>query len=134
QRGGRPGRFVLQAAIGSLHAEAPSYGETDWRQIVALYDLLLIAWPSPVVAMNRAAAISMATGPGDGLRALDGLPATDREALSGSHYFAAVRADMLRRCGRADEAAAAYREALAATDNDAERAFLTRRLTELRTG
>ncbi|MGZ4751447.1 MAG: RNA polymerase sigma factor, partial [Oryzihumus sp.] len=127
-RGGRPGRFALQAAIAAVHAEAPSWADTDWRQVVGLYDLLLQAWPSPVVALNRAAAVAMRDGPAAGLVALDAL---DAGAVAGYRYLPATRADLLRRLGRAGEAATAYRQALDLTDNAAERAFLQRRLAEV---
>jgi RNA polymerase sigma-70 factor (ECF subfamily) len=127
-RGGRPGRFVLQAAIAALHAEAPSYADTDWRQIVGLYDLLLQAWPSPVVGLNRAAAVSMASGPQAGLAALDEL---DTGPIANYVYLPATRADLLRRMGRMAESAVEYRAALTLVDNDAERAFLQRRLAEV---
>jgi RNA polymerase sigma-70 factor (ECF subfamily) len=129
-RGGRPGRFALQAAIAALHAEAPSYAETDWLQIVQLYDLLLLAWPSPVVGLNRAVAVAMAAGPESGLVELDAL---DASALAGYHYLPATRADLLRRLGRFDEAAAQYRVALDLVDNTAEEQFLRGRLAEVTT-
>ncbi|WP_203905193.1 RNA polymerase sigma factor [Virgisporangium aliadipatigenens] len=128
-RGGA-GRFALQAAIAALHAEAPSYVDTDWPQIVGLYDVLLRVWPSPVVALNRAVAVAMADGPAVGLAALD--PLVDDPRLAGYRYLPAARADLLRRLGRAGEAAACYRQALALTDNGPERDFLTRRLNEVR--
>jgi RNA polymerase sigma-70 factor, ECF subfamily len=127
--GGRPGRFTLQAAIAALHAQADSYAATDWAQIVALYDELLRVWPSPVVALNRAIAVSMVDGPAAGLAAVEALEAEGR--LAGYRYLPAARADMLRRLGRHGEAAAAYRAALGLADNDAERAFLERRLATL---
>jgi RNA polymerase sigma-70 factor (ECF subfamily) len=127
--GGRPGRFVLQAAIAALHAEAPSYAQTDWPQIVALYDLLLRAWSSPVVALNRAVAVAMAQGPAAGLAQIGELEADGR--LGAYRYLPATKADLLRRLGRWEAAAQAYRDALALTDNAAEREFLARRLTEV---
>jgi RNA polymerase sigma-70 factor (ECF subfamily) len=127
-RGGRPGRFVLQAAIAALHAESPSYADTDWWQIVGLYDLLLQAWPSPVVGLNRAAAVSMASGPEAGLAALDEL---DTGAIANYVYLPATRADLLRRMGRMAESAVEYRAALSLADNEAERAFLQGRLAEV---
>jgi RNA polymerase sigma-70 factor (ECF subfamily) len=130
-RGGRPGRFVLQAAIAALHAEAPSYADTDWRQIVGLYDLLLAAWPSPVVAMNRAVAVSMADGPQAGLELLTEIESASSQLL-GYHYLHAVRADLLRQLGRRDEAATAYRQAIELCSNSAERQFLSGRLSALR--
>jgi RNA polymerase sigma-70 factor (ECF subfamily) len=128
-RGGRPGRFALQAAIAALHAEAPSYAQTDWPQIVALYDLLLRVWSSPVVALNRAVAVAMAMGPDAGLAQIGELEADGR--LDAYRYLPAAKADLLRRLGRREAAAQAYRDALALTDNAAEREFLTRRLTEV---
>jgi RNA polymerase sigma-70 factor, ECF subfamily len=127
--GARPGRFVLQAAIAAMHAEAPSYGETDWPQIVALYDVLLRAWTSPVVALNRAVAVAMAHGPAAGLAQIGELEGDSR--LAGYRYLPAAKADLLRRQGNRAAAAQAYRDALALTDNDAERAFLARRLAEV---
>jgi RNA polymerase sigma factor (sigma-70 family) len=124
-----PGRFALQAAIAAVHVEAPSWADTDWREIVALYDVLLQAWPSPVVALNRAVAVGLADGPASGLAALDAL--ADEPQLAGYGYAAAARADFLRRLGRTDEARAAYDEALLLTENAAERAFLEGRLLEL---
>jgi RNA polymerase sigma-70 factor (ECF subfamily) len=124
--GGRPGRFALQAAIAALHAQADSYAATDWRQIVDLYDELLRIWPSPVVALNRAIAVSMVEGPEAGLAAVAALEADSR--LAGYQYLPAARADMLRRLGRREEAVAAYRTALRLADNVAEREFLERRL------
>jgi RNA polymerase sigma-70 factor (ECF subfamily) len=131
-RRGRPGRFALQAAIAALHAEAPSYEETDWPQVLTLYDLLLRAWPSPVVALNRTVALSMVEGPQAGLVAIDELERGGR--LTGYRYLPAAKADLLRRLGRRSEAAACYREALALTDNTQERDFLTRRLAESAAG
>ena len=128
-RTGRAGRYALQAAIASLHAHAPSYAATDWPQIVRLYDTLLTRWPSPVVALNRAVAMSMVDGPAAALAEVDALAADPR--LAGYHYLPAIRADLLRRLDRRSEAAQAYRAALAQVDNDPERDFLTTRLTEL---
>jgi RNA polymerase sigma-70 factor (ECF subfamily) len=129
-RGGRPGRFALQAAIAAVHAEAPSYGATDWPQLVGLYDELLKAWPSPVVALNRAVALAMVAGPAAGLAEITRLEEQDRR-LSGYRYLPAAKADLLRRQGRDQEAAQAYRAALALADNEAERAFLAGRLAAL---
>ncbi|CRK59456.1 RNA polymerase sigma-70 factor, ECF subfamily [Alloactinosynnema sp. L-07] len=128
-RGGRPGRFALQAAIASLHAMAPTYAETDWPQILILYTELLKAWPSPVVALNRAIAVAMVRGPGDGLAELESLEADGR--LAGYRYLPAAKADLLRRTDRLTEAAAAYRAALELCENEAERAFLEARLQEV---
>ena len=123
---GPPGRFTLQAAIAALHAQAPSYAETDWPQILGLYDELLRIWPSPVVALNRAVAVSMVDGPEIALAEVDAL---DRDGgLAGYRYLPATRADLLRRLGRHAEAADAYRAALRLTDNAAEQEFLAERV------
>jgi len=127
-RGGCPGRFGVQAAIAALHAEAASYAETDWRQIVQLYDVLLEVWPSPVVALNRAVALALAEGPETGLAEIHELEADGR--LADYRYLPAAKADLLRRLGRGEEAVQAYRAALALTENDAERDFLGRRIAE----
>jgi RNA polymerase sigma-70 factor, ECF subfamily len=132
-RGGRPGRFVIQAAIAALHAEAPRFADTDWGQVVDLYDLLLEAWPSPVVALNRIVAVGFRSGPEAGLAALDLLEVGAGRALSTYHYLPATRADFLRRLGRDEAAAASYRRALSLVENDVERAFLEGRLATLST-
>jgi RNA polymerase sigma-70 factor (ECF subfamily) len=124
-----PGRFALQAAIAAVHAEAPSWSDTDWGEVVALYDVLAQRWPSPVVALNRAVAVGFARGPAAGLAELDALAAEPQ--LAGYGYLAAARADFLRRAGRAGEARTAYEEALVLTANEVERRFLTGRLAEL---
>ena len=125
---GPPGRYVLQAAIASLYAEAPSYDQTDFPQIVLLYDRLLEVWPSPVVALNRAVPLAMVRGPQAALAEVERLERDGR--LAGYQYLPAVKADLLGRAGRDHEAAAAYREALAVTANEAERAFLTERIRD----
>ncbi|MCW8375917.1 RNA polymerase sigma factor [Streptomyces justiciae] len=130
-RGGRAGRYLLQAAIASLYAEAPTYEETDWPQIVTLYERLLSLWPSPVVALNRTVPLSMALGPAIALAQVEALEQDDR--LARYQYLPAIKADLLRRLGRTDEAAAAYRRAVLLTDNEAERAFLTERLADQET-
>lgn len=94
-RAGPPGRFTLQAAIAALHAQAPSYAETDWPQIRALYDELLRIWPSPVVALNRAVAVSMVDGPQAALAEVEALEREDR--LAGYRYLPATKADLLHR-------------------------------------
>jgi len=128
-RGGRPGRFALQAAIAALHAEAPTYGDTDWPQILLLYGALSQVWTSPVVALNRAVALAMAEGPEAGLAEIAGL---ERDGhLAGYRYLPAAKADLLRRLGRYGEAAEAYREAAELTSNEAERGFLARRMAEV---
>jgi RNA polymerase sigma-70 factor (ECF subfamily) len=124
-----PGRFALQAAIAAVHAQAPSWDATDWSRIVSLYDQLRAAWPSPVVALNQAVAIGMADGPLAGLSALDRL--VSEPQLRGYSYLPAARADFLRRVGRTAEARAAYEDALALTDNEVEREFLSVRLREI---
>jgi len=125
-RGARPGRYVLQAAIASLHAEAPTFAETDWGQILRLYDALLVVWPSPVVRLNRAVALSMTAGPAAALQEVDEVASDGR--LSSYHYLPAIRADLLRRLGRVRDASDADRRALSLARNDAERAFLWERL------
>ena len=129
---GPPGRFALEAAIASLHASAPSYAETDWPQVLTLYDALLVLWPSPVVALNRAAAVAMVRGPDAALREVEELERDDR--LSGYRDLPSVKADLLRRLGRRAEAVDAYRAALALADNEAERAFLADRLADVESG
>ncbi len=115
-----PGPYQIQAAINAVHSDARHGPETDWRQILALYDQLLVFDASPVVALNRAVALSEVEGPEAGLTAVDTLP------LESYYLFHAVRADFLRRSGRHAEAAIAYESALERTDNEAERAFLER--------
>jgi RNA polymerase sigma-70 factor (ECF subfamily) len=124
-----PSRFALMAAIAAVHAEAPSWEATDWAEIVALYDLLLPVWPSPIVALNRAVAVGFAEGPAAGLDALERL-ATE-PLLASYSYLAAARADFLRRLGRLAEARLAYEEALLLNENSVEREFLSRRLAQL---
>nr|WP_208869908.1 sigma-70 family RNA polymerase sigma factor [Micromonospora cremea] len=124
--GGPPGPYGLQAAIAALHDEAADVASTDWPQVVALYDVLLGLVPSPVVALNRAAAVAMRDGPEAGLALLDEL--ADDPRLRGYHLYPATRADLLRRLGRYGEAAAAYRSALTLVGTEPERAHLLRRL------
>ena len=128
-RGDPSDPFALQAAIAALHARAARPADTDWEQIVALYGRLFAVQPTPVVMLNHAAAVAMARGPAEGLALLDQLAAT--HVLPGYLWLPAARADLLRRLGRRDEAAAAYGEALALVGNEAERRFLQRRLAEL---
>src|SRR3954471_6260562 len=128
-RGRPPSRYALQAAIAAVHAEAPSWDDTDWREIVALYDVLTQVWPSPVVALNRAVAVGFARGADAGLAALDALGGEPQ--LAGYGYLPAARADFLRRLGRVEEARDAYEEALLLTVNAVERRFLAGRLREL---
>ncbi len=122
-----PGPYQVQAAIAACHARADRAADTDWPQIAALYGRLAELTPSPVVALNRAVAVAMAAGPAAGLALLDELDAQ----LAGYRLLPATRADLLRRLGRDEEAAAAYRAALELTDSAAERRFLTRRLDEV---
>ncbi len=124
-----PGRFALMAAIAAVHDESPSFGDTDWREIVVLYDLLLALWPSPVVALNRAVVVGFADGPAAGLDAVDALAAEPQ--LAGYGYLPAARADFLARLGRTAEAHLAYQEALLLTENAVERDFLTTCLAQL---
>jgi RNA polymerase sigma-70 factor, ECF subfamily len=126
---GQPGRYALQAAIAAVHADATVAAATDWPQIAALYNALLAVDPSPVVALNRAVAVAMVDGPAAGLAQLDQLAATAQLAMH--HLLPAARADLLLRLGRHEEAAAAYRSALALVGNEVERAFLQRRLGEV---
>jgi RNA polymerase sigma-70 factor (ECF subfamily) len=119
----------LQAAIAAIHDQAPSADSTDWRAIAAMYDRLYRATGSPIVQLNAAVAVAMASGPEAGLRHLDRL--AGNETLDQYHLFHAARADLLRRLGRSDEAATAYERALGLVTNEPERAFLIRRLTEV---
>jgi RNA polymerase sigma factor (sigma-70 family) len=128
-RGGAPGRYPLMAAIAAVHAEAPTWDATDWREIAGLYDHLIAAWPSPVVALNRAIALGHAHGPQAGLDALDQL-ATEPQ-LADYHYLPAARAEFLTRLHRLDEARLAFQEALHLADNAVERDFLTTQLNRL---
>jgi RNA polymerase sigma-70 factor (ECF subfamily) len=125
---GRFGSYTLQAAIAAVHAVAPSVEATDWAQIVRLYDMLLETGPSPVVELNRAIAVAMRDGPTAGLVLIDAL--LDRGELVDYHPAHAVRADLARRLGRTDEAAASYRRALKLARQEPERRFLERRLAE----
>ena len=123
-----PGPYQVQAAIASRHATAAGPADTDWATIARLYTLLARLVPSPVVQLNRAVAVAMADGPAAGLRLLDALgPA----GLAGYYLLPATRADLLRRLGQRDGAAASYRQALALAPSDAERRYLTRRLAEV---
>ena len=119
----------MQAAIAAGHARASRAEDTDWPQIARLYEVLFQKRPSPVVELNRAAAIAMAEGPSTGLALIDALES--RGELAGYHLLPAARADLLRRQGRWQEAAEAYRQALALVANDPERRYLARRLEEV---
>jgi RNA polymerase sigma-70 factor (ECF subfamily) len=125
----RFGPYTLQAAIAAVHADAASADATDWDEIVGLYDVLLLAEPSPVVELNRSVAVAMRDGPQEGLALIDALLA--RGALAEYHLAHSARADLCRRLGRKAEARAAYEKALALTQLEPERRFLAKRLAEL---
>jgi RNA polymerase sigma-70 factor, ECF subfamily len=131
-RARRPGPYQLQAAIAACHATAPDAAATDWSEIVALYDQLERYLPSPVVKLNRAVAVAMADGPAAGLALVEELERSG--LLDAYHLLPATRADLLRRLGRDEEAAASYRLALKLASTDAERRFLGRRLAEAAKG
>ena len=124
-----PGRFALMAAIAAVHDESESWSETDWQEILGLYDLLQDRWPSPVVKLNRAIALGFAVGYTEGVAELDALGAEPQ--LARYPYLAAARADFLTRLGRLDDARVAFEEALILTENDAERRYLQTRLSGL---
>jgi len=127
-RRGRPGPYQVQAAIAACHSTAPEAADTDWAQIAALYGQLSRLVPSGVVKLNRAVAVGMRDGLAAGLALVEQLE--EAGELAGYHLLPATRADLLRRLGRTDEAAVAYREALELASTDPERHYLTRRLTE----
>jgi RNA polymerase sigma-70 factor (ECF subfamily) len=122
-----PGRYQVLAAINAVHTSARDARDTDWSQVVALYDLLVRLDPSPIVALNRAVAVAELDGPAVALAIVDRLG----EALSGYHPYAATRAELLRRLGRVDESRAAYDAAIALAGNTAETSYLVRRRDEL---
>ncbi|WP_129663719.1 RNA polymerase sigma factor [Phytoactinopolyspora endophytica] len=126
------GRYELQARIAWLYAAAPTYAQTDWSQVLNLYDELLSTWPSPVVALNRTVALSMVSGPEAALRVVEQLE--QEKQLSRYHYLPAIKADLLQRLGRAEAAASSYRQALDLAENDVERDFLSERLGRLSPG
>ncbi len=125
-RRNQPGPYQIQAAINAVHSDAPSAALTDWTQILALYDQLLAVTSNPIVALNRAVVVAEIDGPQPALGLID--------ELSLEHYyiFHAIRADLLRRLGDADQAEAAYRAAIEATDNAAEIAFMNERISAVR--
>jgi RNA polymerase sigma-70 factor, ECF subfamily len=129
-RSARVGPYAIQAAIAALHAKAPTAADTDWRQIAALYALLVERAPSAVVELNHAVAVAMVDGPESGLLLLDAIEA--RGELRDYHLLAAARADLLRRLGRTDAAVGAYEKALELAALEPERRFLERRIRELR--
>jgi RNA polymerase sigma-70 factor, ECF subfamily len=124
-RRNQPGPYQIQAAIAAVHSDAAAPAQTDWRQVLALYDHLAAITPTPVVALNRAIALAEVAGPAAALEAIDELP------LTGYHLYHATRADFLRRLNRDAAAAAAYDQAIALADNAAERAFLAARRAAL---
>ncbi|MBM7785452.1 RNA polymerase sigma factor [Tenggerimyces flavus] len=124
-RAGRAGRYVLQAAIASLYAEAATYEQTDWAQALQLYDELLRVWPSPVVALNRTIPLARVAGPAVALTEVERLESDG--LLARYQYLPAIKADLLERLGRTDEAAVAYQQALELSANEAERDFLATR-------
>lgn len=126
------GPYTIQGAIAAVHAEAPEAGKTDWRQIVALYDVLLQMMPSPVVELNRGVALAMRDGPEAGIAVIDGI--LKRGQLKDYHLAHSARADLLRRAGRTEEAREAYERALGLTRQEPERKFLEKRLSELGKG
>jgi RNA polymerase sigma-70 factor (ECF subfamily) len=128
--GAMPGPYLVQAAIAACHGRSSTAAATPWAEIAALYGVLAVVVPGPVVELNRAVAVAMADGPTAGLVLVEALGADG--ALADYHLFHATRADLLRRVGRRPDAAAAYERALALATNDAERAFLARRLGEVR--
>ncbi|MEP0822110.1 MAG: RNA polymerase sigma factor, partial [Ignavibacterium sp.] len=123
------GPYTVQGAIAAVHAEAQDAGTTDWKQIVALYDVLLQMMPSPVVELNRGVALAMRDGPEAGIVVIDGI--LGRGELKEYHLAHSARADLLRRAGRTEEARAAYKRALDLTRQEPERRFLEKRLAEL---
>jgi RNA polymerase sigma-70 factor (ECF subfamily) len=126
----RIGPYTLQAAIASVHAEAPAAAATDWTQIVGLYDVLMRASPSPVVELNRAVAVAMRDGPMAGLALIDTI--LGRGDLADYPLAHSARADLCRRLGKSGDARAAYERALSLTRQEPQRRFLERRLAELR--
>jgi RNA polymerase sigma-70 factor (ECF subfamily) len=129
-RGG-PGPIALQAAIAALHCQAERAADTDWPQILSLYDFLEQSQPSSVVSLNRAVAVAMVHGPQAGLEIVDAL--AEAGDLGGYHLLHAARADLLRRLGRFEDAAESYRRALELATNESERRFLDGRLREVET-
>jgi RNA polymerase sigma-70 factor (ECF subfamily) len=126
-RAAAPGPYALEAAIAAVHSEAARHEDTDWRQVVGLYDRLYCQHRSPIVALNRAAAIAMADGPAAALPLVEALAAE----IADYHLWHSARADLLRRLGRLAEAADSYRRAVALTQNEVERRFLEKRLAAL---
>ena len=130
QQSGKFGSYTLQAAIAAVHAEANTLQLTDWSQIVALYDRLLVLEPSPVIRLNRAVAVAMRDGPAIGLALIDRID--EEEDLSGYFWLYSARGDLYRRQGNTKAADAAYRKALDLTQLEPERRYLQKRLNELK--
>lgn len=128
-RSRRFGAFTIQAAIAAVHSEATRAEDTDWPQIVALYDALLRLAPSPVIELNRAVAVALRDGPAEGLKLVEAI--LERGELAGYHLAHSARADFCRRLGRSQEARLSYQRALALTQQEPERRFLRKRLQEL---
>jgi len=123
-----PGRYQILAAINAVHTSARDVRDTDWSQVIALYDQLVRLDPSPIIALNRAIAVAELDGPEVALAAVDRL----EDKLAGYHAYHATRADLLRRLGRSQESSAAYDKAIELAGNTAETAYLTRRRDQLR--
>lgn len=121
----RPGRYQVLAAVNAVHTDTQNAADTDWSQVIALYDQLAALDPSPIVALNRAVALAELDSPAAALPLIDRLP------LAGYHAWHATRAELLRRLGRSEEAKDAYDAAITATHNSAERAYLRRKRDEL---
>jgi RNA polymerase sigma-70 factor (ECF subfamily) len=128
-RSARAGQYTIQAAISAVHAHATTAADTDWREIVGLYDVLQRTTPSPIVELNRAVAVAMLDGPAAGLPLVDGL--LDRGELTEYRLAHAARAELCRRLGRTSEARASLERALELTRQEPERRLLERRLAEL---
>ena len=126
---GDAGPYQLQASIAGVHARAATASDTDWPRIVSLYDALYVAMPSPVVALNRAVAVSMASGPAAGLVIVDGLVADGQ--LDDYHLLHSTRAELLRRLGRDREASVEFARAIELATNDVDKRYLARRLAEV---
>jgi RNA polymerase sigma-70 factor (ECF subfamily) len=123
-----PGPYAIQAAIAATHCQAARFEDTDWRQILDLYDLLERVQPSPIVSLNRAVAVAMVQGPEQALKLINEIVTSD---LENYHLLHAARADLLRRLGLFAEAAQNYQRALSLATNDSERRYLERRLREV---
>ncbi|HEY2814785.1 MAG TPA: DUF6596 domain-containing protein, partial [Acidimicrobiales bacterium] len=132
RQGRGPGAYQVQAAIAAVHCESATADDTDWQQIVGLYELLMRIDPTPIVALNHAVAVAMMCGPAAGLDLIDSLDSLHPHALDNVHVYHATRGDLLRRLEQWTPSAAAYERAIALVTNDAERDYLARRLREVR--